>query len=59
MTRDPSEDAVYLLATKNPNALFLSIKPSDLSLITSVYTFSTGCNTVMQVRKAGSKVIVV
>ena len=57
--RDSSEDAAYLMVSKNPNTLFFSFKPSDLTLISSVYTFSTGWNPVTQVRKAGSKIVMV
>ena len=59
LARDSSEDAAYLMVSKNPNTLFFSFKPSDLTLISSVYTFSTGWNPVAQVRKAGSKIVMV
>ena len=59
LDRDSSEDAAYLMVSKDPKTLFLSFKPSDLTLISSVYTFSTGCYPVTQVRKAGSKIVMV
>ena len=59
LARDSSEDAAYLMVSKNPNTLFFSFKLSDLTLISSVYTFSTGWNPVAQVRKAGSKIVMV
>ena len=57
LARDSSEDVAYLMVSKYPNTLFFSFKPSDLTLISSVYTFSTGCYPVTQVRKAGNKII--
>ena len=59
LARDSSEDAAYLMVSKNPNTLLFSFKPSNLSITSGVYTFSTGCNPVTQVRKAGSKIFMV
>jgi hypothetical protein len=59
MMRDPSVDAAYILLYTGSKVLFLAIKPSDLSLISSVSLLSATGFAPAQMRNAGSSLIIV